>query len=240
MEGNLKTIIQNIVKFNFNNNMKKNIKLSEMQLCTIVRQYQLSNNLNDLLPVVNSLYGLICCIARKRPEQGAVQLEDLVQEGILGLFLAAKEFQPQTSNSFTSFARNYIADAIRTFYTANSLPVSRPAYSGTQLSIESIDSYTYDTFDNEENEPAPILPQTLISRFTDNDSEQCFSALQQALDTLSPLERKLIDLSVCDDTDDCSIARQFNITLLRLRQIRNHTLRKMQLLMQSAMNNTNN
>ncbi len=125
--------------------MKRITKLSDQQLCTIVCRYQESDNLNDLLPVVDALHGLIYSIARQRPERGAIQLEDLIQEGILGVFKAAKEFQPLTSDSFTSFARNHICNAIRAFYTANCLPFSRPERSTTQLAVESIDSYLYDT-----------------------------------------------------------------------------------------------
>lgn len=210
--------------------MKCIIKLSETQLCTIVSKYQTTNNLNDLIPVVDSLHGLIHSIARQRPERGAVQLEDLIQEGILGLFKAAKEYQPQASGSFTSFARNYVSDAIRTFYTANCLPLSRPGRSITQISVESIDSYTYDTMDTEGKQITPNLPPQLISRFSTDDSEQRCKVLQQALSSLSPLERKVIDLSFSGEPmDDYRIAQQLNIRLPRLRQIRNQTLRKMRI-----------
>lgn len=210
--------------------MKHRIHLSEQQLCTIVCRYQTSDNLNDLLPVVDSLRGLILCIARQRPERGAVQLQDLIQEGILGLFQAAKEFQPQTSDSFTSFARNYISDAIRTFYTANCLPLSRPGRSTAQLSIESIDSYTCNTLDNEGHELTPTLSQQLIYLMPTDDSEQCCKVLQSALHSLSPLERKVIDLSFANEPmDDDRLAQQLHLSLPRLRQIRNQSLRKMRI-----------
>ena len=44
--------------------MKRITKLSDQQLCTIVCRYQESDNLNDLLPVVDALHGLIYSIAR--------------------------------------------------------------------------------------------------------------------------------------------------------------------------------
>lgn len=212
----------------------KTHSLTDQQINNHVGNYQRTHADKDIVPVIESLHGLIHSIAQQRPPRGAVTLEDMVSEGMEALLIAAQHYDTTSTESFTGFARNYIADRIRCFYTRYCLPLSRPGRSTQSLSIEPIDAYIYDTIDSEGNEVAPILPEQLVVEMQDEEPEPIYLVLQRCLDTLSPLERAVMERSFGDEPDkDEIIAHDLYMTVGRLRQLRHQTLRKLYLRMQN-------
>ena len=116
--------------------------------------------------------------------------EDLIQEGMIGLFKAVRDFQEEQKTSFFSFAE---------------LCISRQMYSAVESANRKkhmpLNSYVslYEEKDSEENENPPLIDTIVADE--ENDPEVLFfgkeytSFFQEKLkEQLSPLENKVLYL----------------------------------------------
>lgn len=112
--------------------------------------------------------------------------EDLIQEGMIGLFKAVRDFNPEKEVSFFSFA---------------DICISRQLYSALEASnrMKHIPLNTYISFSNQEEEDGLNLEQ-IITEQTISPEQMLIEqeALQEFIDKLeeklSPMERKVLYL----------------------------------------------
>lgn len=114
------------------------------------------------------------------------ETEDLIQEGMIGLFKAVRDFQPEKEVSFFSFAE---------------LCINRQLYSALEASNRKkhIPLNTYISFSHQEDSEGISLEQVLSDETASPEQmmieheakEEFFCKL---LDTLSPMEKKVLYL----------------------------------------------
>lgn len=114
------------------------------------------------------------------------ETEDLIQEGMIGLFKAVRDFQPEKEVSFFSFAE---------------LCINRQLYSALEASNRKkhIPLNTYISFSHQEDSEGVSLEQVLSDETASPEQmmieheakEEFFCKL---LDTLSPMEKKVLYL----------------------------------------------
>lgn len=114
------------------------------------------------------------------------ETEDLIQEGMIGLFKAVRDFQPEKEVSFFSFAE---------------LCINRQLYSALEASNRKkhIPLNTYISFSHQEDSDGISLEQVLSDETASPEQmmieheakEEFFCKL---LDTLSPMEKKVLYL----------------------------------------------
>lgn len=79
---------------------------------------------------VKRYHGVVRTIAAQYKAYGCLEQNDLIQEGYLGLIIAAERFDPTRNIRFTSYAawwiRKYITEAIRCYGYIITLPQRRP------------------------------------------------------------------------------------------------------------------
>ena len=82
--------------------------------------------------LVNSNLRLVVSVAG-RFNKGAFCIMDLIQEGNLGLMIAAKKFDPAFGTRFSTYAYRWIVQRIMKFISANSSPILLPVHRETLL-----------------------------------------------------------------------------------------------------------
>ncbi len=117
--------------------------------------------------------------------------DDLIQEGMIGLFKAIRDYNPEQEASFASFARLCISRQMNTAVKLSNRQKHIPLNSYVSL---------YDTGDSQEEEKqSPLIEQLQTAK--DNNPEELFldkeyvSSLEQELKgRLSDLEKKVLYL----------------------------------------------
>lgn len=104
--------------------------------------------------------------------------EDLIQEGLLGLLDAVREFDPQRDASFATFAQVCIRNRLRS--------ALRRANRGKHLPLNS--SLSWESDEIERRLAAPPSPEELVIAQEERDE-----GLERIKQDLSPLERKVLD-----------------------------------------------
>lgn len=120
------------------------------------------------------------------------ETEDLIQEGMIGLFKAVRDFNPEKEASFFSFAE---------------LCISRQLYSALEASNRKkhIPLNTYISFSNQDDSDGVNLEQVLTDAtvspeqlMIENETKEEF--FQHLEEKLSPMERKVLSLYLDGNT----------------------------------------
>ena len=132
-------------------------------------------------------------------------IEDLVQEGMIGLYKAIKTFKKGKTASFMTYAgtciKNQIQSAVRVASSEKNMVLS------TALPIERNDS-----FDDEEEEIEIVLPSPLPKPDEKIENKENFENItKQIVKSLSQLELKIL-ISYLKGYNYSEIAQQNNIS----------------------------
>ena len=132
-------------------------------------------------------------------------IEDLVQEGMIGLYKAIKTFKKGKTASFMTYAgtciKNQIQSAVRVASSEKNMVLS------TALPIERNDS-----FDDEEEEIEIVLPSPLPKPDEKVENKENFETItKQIVKSLSQLELKIL-ISYLKGYNYSEIAQQNNIS----------------------------
>jgi len=155
--------------------------LSDEQLCSL-----LAEGVHEAEEVLISRYfGIVRVCARPYYLAGG-SFEDIIQEGLMGLLSAAREFSPEKNVSFKRFAENCIRNRIFSGLKAANRQKHKPLNS--YLSIDSLSEDGYNASD-------------LVLRPTDNDPEELILSKEsyeelfnELKGLLSSLESEILDL----------------------------------------------
>lgn len=132
-------------------------------------------------------------------------IEDLVQEGMIGLFKAIKNFQTSKNASFKTFAttciKNQIQTAVRVASSEKNMVLS------TALPIDQ-----QDNFDEDGDEIEIILPSPLLKPDEKIENQETFDFItKKIIKVLSALELKIL-ISYLKGFNYTEIAEQNNIS----------------------------
>lgn len=159
---------------------------------------------NAIEKLLSSYKPLVNKIARSYFLTGG-DIEDLVQEGMIGLYKAIKTFKKGKTASFMTYAgtciKNQIQSAVRVASSEKNMVLS------TALPIERNDS-----FDDEEEEIEIVLPSPLPKPDEKVENKENFETItKQIVKSLSQLELKIL-ISYLKGYNYSEIAQQNNIS----------------------------
>lgn len=159
---------------------------------------------NAIEKLLSSFKPLVNKIARSYFLTGG-DIEDLVQEGMIGLYKAIKTFKKGKTASFMTYAgtciKNQIQTAVRIASSEKNMVLS------TALPIERNDS-----FDDEEEEIEIVLPSPLPKPDEKIENKENFAQItKQIVKSLSQLELKIL-ISYLKGFNYSEIAQQNNIS----------------------------
>lgn len=159
---------------------------------------------NAIEKLLSSFKPLVNKIARSYFLTGG-DIEDLVQEGMIGLYKAIKTFKKGKTASFMTYAgtciKNQIQSAVRVASSEKNMVLS------TALPIERNDS-----FDDEEEEIEIVLPSPLPKPDEKIENKENFENItKQIVKSLSQLELKIL-ISYLKGYNYSEIAQQNNIS----------------------------
>lgn len=159
---------------------------------------------NAIEKLLSSYKPLVNKIARSYFLTGG-DIEDLVQEGMIGLYKAIKTFKKGKTASFMTYAgtciKNQIQSAVRVASSEKNMVLS------TALPIERNDS-----FDDEEEEIEIVLPSPLPKPDEKVENKENFENItKQIVKSLSQLELKIL-ISYLKGYNYSEIAQQNNIS----------------------------
>ncbi len=159
---------------------------------------------NAIEKLLSSYKPLVNKIARSYFLTGG-DIEDLVQEGMIGLYKAIKTFKKGKTASFMTYAgtciKNQIQTAVRIASSEKNMVLS------TALPIERNDS-----FDDEEEEIEIVLPSPLPKPDEKVENKENFETItKQIVKSLSQLELKIL-ISYLKGFNYSEIAQQNNIS----------------------------
>ena len=159
---------------------------------------------NAIEKLLSSFKPLVNKIARSYFLTGG-DIEDLVQEGMIGLYKAIKTFKKGKSASFMTYAgtcvKNQIQTAVRIASSEKNMVLS------TALPIDSKES-----FDDEEEEIEIVLPSPLPKPDEKIENKENFAQItKQIVKSLSQLELKIL-ISYLKGFNYSEIAQQNNIS----------------------------
>lgn len=159
---------------------------------------------NAIEKLLSSYKPLVNKIARSYFLTGG-DIEDLVQEGMIGLYKAIKTFKKGKTASFMTYAgtciKNQIQTAVRIASSEKNMVLS------TALPIERNDS-----FDDEEEEIEIVLPSPLPKPDEKVENKENFETItKQIVKSLSQLELKIL-ISYLKGYNYSEIAQQNNIS----------------------------
>ena len=123
--------------------------------------------------------------------------EDLIQEGMIGLYKAIRDYQSEKDNSFYTFADLCISRQIYSAINASQRKKNLPL--NTYISL-----YTPVNGKNEENDETPVLVDTMLHDREQNpeslviDRENTSLIEDKLFQRLSPLEKQVLELYMAD------------------------------------------
>ncbi len=115
------------------------------------------------------------------------ETEDLTQEGMIGLFKAIRDFEPEKGNAFSTFATICVRGQIKTAVTASNRKKHKPLNSYISIYAEP-DDEGYNLIDIEAEE-GESNPEVLVLA-----KEQKSDLRKRIEEVLSSYEKKVIDL----------------------------------------------
>lgn len=174
--------------------MKEYEHLSDEELLRRLQKGQ--EGLEDYL--INKYKGMVLKKAHAMFLIGGEQ-EDLIQEGMIGLFKAVRGYQPEKSASFSTFANLCVERQMYKAIEISGRQKHRPLNSYISLSEE--DSPLRNTEDMVQQNPEEIV----ISR------ENASAMLENIKKALSPLENRVLD-AYLEGADYIQIAEQMEKT----------------------------
>eukprot|EP00322_Chrysochromulina_rotalis_P024435 CAMPEP_0115858352 /NCGR_PEP_ID=MMETSP0287-20121206/16052_1 /TAXON_ID=412157 /ORGANISM="Chrysochromulina rotalis, Strain UIO044" /LENGTH=371 /DNA_ID=CAMNT_0003312611 /DNA_START=16 /DNA_END=1131 /DNA_ORIENTATION=- len=78
--------------------------------------------------IILSNLRLVVSIARPFARRSGMSLQDLIQEGTMGLIIAAEKFKPEMGYKFSTYATHWIRQSVRRAVLNDCKPVRIPAY----------------------------------------------------------------------------------------------------------------
>jgi RNA polymerase sigma factor (sigma-70 family) len=98
-----------------------------------LREYRKNRDFDLRNKIVEDNLGLVVSLAHSYSKSTAQPVEDLIQEGSLGLMKAVDDFDPDKGFAFSTFAVPYIKNAIRRYISQNGRMVALPSNIQTQI-----------------------------------------------------------------------------------------------------------
>ena len=157
----------------------------------LIKMIQNDNNTYALEHLMNRYKNLVNIKVSKYYMIGA-EKEDIVQEGLIGLFKAIKSFQPQKQNSFKTFANMCIERQLITAIKSSNRQKHMPLNSYLSLNMS---AYHNEEDGNESNaDLLEILNANLIEDPLDTITQkEYYQNIESAIDkTLSDFEKKVL------------------------------------------------
>ena len=157
----------------------------------LIKMIQNDNNTYALEHLMNIYKNLVNIKVSKYYMIGA-EKEDIVQEGLIGLFKAIKSFQPQKQNSFKTFANMCIERQLITAIKSSNRQKHMPLNSYLSLNMS---AYHNEEDGNESNaDLLEILNANLIEDPLDTITQkEYYQNIESAIDkTLSDFEKKVL------------------------------------------------
>ena len=157
----------------------------------LIKMIQNDNNTYALEHLMNRYKNLVNIKVSKYYMIGA-EKEDIVQEGLIGLFKAIKSFQPQKQNSFKTFANMCIERQLITAIKSSNRQKHMPLNSYLSLNMS---AYHNEEDGNESNaDLLEILNANLIEDPLDTiTKKEYYQNIESAIDkTLSDFEKKVL------------------------------------------------
>jgi len=213
-------------------------ELSSQEIRSLVNQFQKSNNMNILLPVIKQLHDMVRQQARRYPQTGSVGTEDLMCRGNDAIFDAAMLYNPDSQLDFEHFVFSYIHNAIRDFYNQEHSCISRPKRSKVEMYFNSFDSYIIDEDGDQNRYDQRTMEDNLLSYQPDIDPVD-YRYIYEALNTLSPIEQQIIRAIFGFDKDPVTIeqlALEMNSSIDRIQNILIRAKRRLAVRMQRPTN----
>jgi len=154
-------------------------------------------------------------------------LEDMIQEGNIGLVIAAREFNPDLGVRFITFATMMIRKYILMGIVANSRLVALPANKQTCLSTsESLDVPAFDD-DNDTNKADMLSGDINVNTDLDSLAADLARVMRKVLDERAiNIVCKVFGIG-CEPMFLDQIGAEYEITKERARQILQESLKKM-------------
>ena len=199
---------------------------------------------------------LVISIAKRYTNKG-LDIEDLTQEGNIGLSIAADKFNPDRNTKFSTYATFWIRQRIIRALNEQSKLIKIPA----KLSIDNAKKWANndelgDEINQHRNVLLPIISLSqVVSQFEENQSleekipdkrlsqEDILCSLsnkdvvETLLDSLTMKERQVLELrfGLKDDRPrtNSDISKFFNVSSERVRQIEKKALKRLQLFVRS-------
>lgn len=177
------------------------------------------------MPLVHKMAGIYFC--HHRSSSKILTVDDLVQEGALGLMRAMETFDPSKKFRFTTYARSWVI----LFFQRCDIEKSR----GPVLTSH---TYCHLKFTGVPwDEVEDILYNQNASPEECVDKKQTMAIVRELMERLSPRERKVLELRFGLDDDEPltheSISRFFNLSRAGTQNVINAALKKLQLLFQA-------
>lgn len=170
---------------------------------------------------VEANLGLVHMIARRYvgTTGGALEFQDLVQVGAMGLERARDTYDPERG-AFATYAAWWIREAIhgeiarsaKVVYLPRRVYQRRRHAGALPSSLRLDDSST---------------PRTLRAPTAEIESELDQDRARRALDALKPRERRVIEATFWDELGTNAIARELGVTKQRIQQIRAKAMAKL-------------
>lgn len=176
---------------------------------------------------------LVLHIARQYSTDRPHMYDDLVQEGCIGLYKAAKRFDPTKGASFGTYASYWIKQCIIK-YTRNNLSVIRTpdhlfdkGYRGRykQFAHNAINNISsiITIFENGDED----YISELVEEFVENKSD-IYAVISLALKELPQREQEIIEKRFNQGLTLDEVGAQYNLTRERIRQLQNAAIEKLQ------------
>jgi len=219
----------------------KKVQLTNSQVNAIISKYQTSKDSRVLAPLMQHLQPYLLSHAHRYGAPGFSWEQDLAQECTFVIMKLALTYVPSADKTFEDHIGSEVQHCMAAFIREHGCTVSRPPRTRIVMFMDSIDDYLdNDDDDCENNHPTINVAQleALMCYQPSLDEDNRLVCLNKALDTLRPLERLVIDKSFCfQPDDDAIIANELNISVHRLRQLRNQTLRILRIRMDQLLPN---
>ncbi|AMX93703.1 MULTISPECIES: sigma-70 family RNA polymerase sigma factor [Mesorhizobium] len=170
-------------------------------------------------------------------------MDDMIQEGSLGLFNALKRFDPELGNRFSTFARWYVISALQEYVIANFSVVRGSTssknkmafFAGRRASDTSMDAPVFEDGESWTDRlvDGGDLPDAIVEATIDGERQR--RIIRQALKKLSPRSAAIIKARLMLDEPETleELGRKHGISKERIRQIEAKALEDLRVILTS-------